>query len=247
VTSELPSRGARRPRAVTPSQPDKNLVQDSIISLLAEQLADGAQPAAAPETVQAPQRGQRRRKLKGVHFEYGDDPRDVHTFAGGAGYSLASNWFTQLLAQLSVANSITKSELCVFLFVAGGQTAGTGIAEYTQQEITDGLNELAAKKPGAKRITRPTVNRAVRTLSEYKWIESAGNGRIRLNVTLWFRGGSTAQHNVLAEIEERHRDDANPEQAFPHRIGPELVHHQEELDFSLGEERPEPVRKRRTG
>lgn len=50
--------------------------------------------------------------------------------AGDAGYSLASNWFTQLLAQLAVANSITKSQLCVFLYVAGGQQRGTGIAQY---------------------------------------------------------------------------------------------------------------------
>ncbi|MFE4829811.1 hypothetical protein [Streptomyces sp. NPDC056672] len=135
----------------------------------------------------------------------------------------------------------------MFLFVAGGQTRETGIAEYTQQEITDGLNELAAKKPGAKKITRPTVNRAIHALCDYKWIESAGNGRIRLNVTLWFRGSSTSQRGVLAEIEEAHQDEENPARVFPHRIGPELVHHQEELDLNLDEESSEPPRKRRTG
>jgi hypothetical protein len=147
--------------------------------------------------------------------------------AGTAGYSLASNWFTQLLAQLSVANSITKSQLCVFLYVAGGQVPGTGIAEYTQQEITDGLNKLAAQKPDAKKITRPTVNRAIKALCDYNWVERVGNGKIRLNVTLWFQGNSTAQQEVLAEIAHEHGND--PE-AFPYNIGPERPH-QEEFDF----------------
>ncbi|MFD7527383.1 MULTISPECIES: hypothetical protein [unclassified Streptomyces] len=209
---------------------------DDILNLLGEQLG-----TTAPETTQ-PRAG--KRKLKGVTFEYENDPRSVHSFAGGAGYSLASNWFTQLLPQLFIANGITKSQLCVFLYVAGGQRPGTGIAEYTQQEITDGLNGLAAKKPGAKMITRPTVNRAVRTLCEYKWLEPAGNGRIRLNVTLWFQGNSTAQHEVLAQIAADHDDDPA---AFPHRIGPELVHHQEALDLNLDGEVPEPVRRKRTG
>ncbi|MEU6070600.1 hypothetical protein ABZ864_40715 [Streptomyces sp. NPDC047082] len=244
MTSEQPARGSRRPRALPSSQSDR-LVQDSIIQLLADQLGGGLQQAAAPQPAEAPRHGARRGpKLKGVHLEYGDDPRDVHDFAGGAGYSLASNWFTQLLAQLAVANSITKSELCVFLFVAGGQTAGTGIAEYTQQEITDGLNELAAKKENAKYITRPTVNRAVRALCEYNWIETVGNGRIRLNVKLWFRGSSVAQHNVLGDIAEAHADDNS---AFPDRIGPALVHHQEALDLTLDEDSLESARKRRTG
>lgn len=247
MTSDLPSRESRRPRAVTASRPDKALVQDSLIQLLADQLGGEIEKATAPQAAAAPQQGPRRGpKLKGVHFEYGDDPRDVHDFAGGAGYSLASNWFTQLLAQLAVANSITKSELCVFLFVAGGQTAGTGIAEYTQQEITDGLNELAAKKDNARFITRPTVNRAVRALCEYNWIEPVGNGRIRLNVKLWFRGSSVAQHNVLAEIADVHKDE-DPAVSFPDRIGPEIVHYQEALDLNLDGESMEPARKRRTG
>ncbi|MFV8133229.1 hypothetical protein [Streptomyces syringium] len=238
MTSEKPPRPPRRPRAVparsASSAADGDLVFNELLSLLGDQLGETAQ-AAAPQTG--------KRKLKGVHFEYADDPRGVHQFAGGAGYSLASNWFTQLLGQLAIANSITKSQLCVFLFVAGGQTPGTGIAEYTQQEITDGLNELAAKKEGAKKITRPTVNRAVRALCEYKWFEPAGNGRIRLNVTLWFQGNSTTQHEVLAQIAADHGDAPD---AFPRRIGPAVVHHQEELDLNLGDEAPA-ARKKRTG
>ncbi|WP_326770424.1 hypothetical protein OG978_42440 (plasmid) [Streptomyces sp. NBC_01591] len=209
---------------------------DDILNLLGEQLGTTTQETTPSRTG--------KRKLKGVTFEYESDPRSVHSFAGGAGYSLASNWFTQLLPQLFIANGITKSQLCVFLYVAGGQRPGTGIAEYTQQEITDGLNGLAAKKPGAKKITRPTVNRAVRTLCEYKWLESAGNGRIRLNVTLWFQGNSAAQHEVLAQIAADHDNDPT---AFPHSIGPEMVHHQEALDLNLDGEVPEPVRRKRTG
>ncbi|MFI8944076.1 hypothetical protein [Streptomyces syringium] len=246
MTSDKPPRPPRRPRAVprrsASSSEDRDLVCDELLTLLGEQLGETAQAAPAPQAG--------KRKLKGVHFEYADDPRDVHQFAGGS-YSLASNWFTQLLAQLAIANSITKSQLCVFLFVAGGQTPGTGIAEYTQQEITDGLNELVAKKDkgegaekkSAKRITRPTVNRAVKALCEYKWFEPAGNGRIRLNVTLWFQGNSTAQHEVLAQIAADHGDEPD---AFPRRIGPAVVHHQEELDLNLGSEAPAP-RKKRTG
>ncbi|MER7688800.1 hypothetical protein [Streptomyces sp. NPDC097610] len=214
---------------------------DNILDLLGEQLGEKAEQAVAPRS------GRPGRKIKSVHFEYGDDPRAVHDFAGGSGYSLASNWFTRLLAQLSVANSITKSQLCVFLFVASGQTPGTGLAQFTQQEITDGLNELAAKKDNAKMITRPTVNRAVKALCEYQWIETVGNGRIRLNVSLWFQGTSDAQHSVLAQITEDHKNDADPDSSFPNRIGPELVHHQEELDLNLEGEASAPARKERTG
>ncbi|HBF84944.1 MAG TPA: hypothetical protein DD420_34960, partial [Streptomyces sp.] len=191
MPSEEPAR--RRPggpRSVPTRATDDVDVCDDILSVLGRQLGEAAPPAAAPGG---------RRKLKNITFEYGDDPRSVHNMAGDAGYSLASNWFTQLLAQLSVANSITKSQLCVFLYVAGGQTRGTGFAQYTQQEITDGLNKIAAKK-GGKKITRSTVNRAIRALCEYKWVEQAGNGKIRLNVTLWFSGNSASQHEVLAEI-----------------------------------------------
>jgi hypothetical protein len=160
--------------------------------------------------------------------------------AGDAGYSLASNWFTQLLAQLAVANSITKSQLCVFLYVAGAQQRGTGVAQYTQQEITDGLNKLAAQKDG-KRITRSTVNRAIKALVGYKWIEQLGNGMIQLNVRLWFHGNSNAQHAVLEQLAVQH--DRDPE-AFPHGIGPEA--HQEQLDLGLTEH-PHYGAGRRTG
>ncbi|MET8859254.1 hypothetical protein [Streptomyces sp. NPDC004579] len=239
MTSELPSRATRRPRAV--SAP-RTAVYDSILGLLGEQL--GEQLEATP----APAAGKPARKVRSVHVEFGDDPRAVHDFAGGEGYSLASNWFTRLLAQLSVANSITKSQLCVFLFVASGQTPGTGVAQFTQQEITDGLNELAAKKDNAKMITRPTVNRAVKALCEYQWIERVGNGRLRLNVSLWFQGSSDAQQTVMAKITEDHKDDADPASSFPNRLGPALVqHHQEALDLSLGGETSAPVRKVRTG
>ncbi|MFJ8982800.1 hypothetical protein [Streptomyces sp. NPDC102282] len=253
MTSDLPSRKPRRPRVVplATSSSDASAVHDSILSLLGEQLGDAVQ------TVTDPRVGKRR--LKGVHFEYDTDPRAVHDMAGDAGYSLASNWFTQLLGQLSIANSISKSQLCVFLYVAGGQTPGTGVAEYTQQEITDGLNELADKKaakeagkPAAerkavKKITRPTVNRAVKALCEYKWFEPAGNGRIRLNVHLWFQGTSGAQHDVLAQIAEDHKGDDDPASAFPHKIGPEVLHHQEELQLNLEGEAQALPREERTG
>lgn len=216
MQSEPPARSrSGGPRAVPATSDDA--VFNDILSVLGKQLGNAAE-ATDP-------RG--RRKLKGVTFEYETDARSVHTMAGTAGYSLASNWFTQLLAQLSVANSITKSQLCVFLYVAGGQVPGTGIAEYTQQEITDGLNKLAAQKPDAKMITRPTVNRAIKALCDYNWVERVGNGKIRLNVTLWFQGNSTSQQEVLAEIAHEHGND--PE-AFPYNIGPERPH-QEEFDF----------------
>ncbi|MDQ0847681.1 hypothetical protein [Streptomyces sp. V1I6] len=227
MTSESPSRPPRRPRAVpspSPSEP-QSAVFDDILSLLGEQLGQQAQAAADPRV--------RHRKLKNIKIEYENDARESHDFAGQIGYSLASNWFTQLLAQLLVANGITKSQLCVFLYVAGGLQLGTGITAYTQQEITDGLNELAARKPGAKRITRPTVNRAVRALCEFGWLESAGHGRIRLNVTLWFRGSSGDQKKILAEIASGYPENADPATQFPNQIGPALVHHQQELDLDL--------------
>ncbi|WP_351233343.1 hypothetical protein [Streptomyces sp. NPDC002133] len=217
MTSDPPAR--RRPGGprIVPTNSSDDAAFDDILSVLGRQLGDVAQ-AEDP-------RG--RRKLKGVTFEYENDARAVHHMAGNAGYSLASNWFTQLLAQLAVANSITKSQLCVFLFVAGGQVPGTGIAQYTQQEITDGLNRLAAQKRDAKQITRSTVNRAIKALCGYKWIEQVGNGKVRLNPTLWFQGNSTAQHEVLAQIATEHDNDPT---AFPHNIGPEEPH-QEEFDF----------------
>ncbi|MGP4003635.1 hypothetical protein [Streptomyces sp. 8N706] len=217
MTSDPPARRRTgRPRIV-PSHATDDAAFDDILNVLGRQLGEVAQTDDP--------RG--RRKLKGVTFEYESDARGVHNMAGNAGYSLASNWFTQLLAQLAVANSITKSQLCVFLFVAGGQVPGTGIAQYTQQEITDGLNRLAAQKKSGKKITRSTVNRSIKALCGYKWVERVGNGKVRLNPTLWFQGNSTAQHDVLAEIADEHEHDPT---AFPYAIGPETPH-QEEFDF----------------
>ncbi|UXY25050.1 hypothetical protein N8I84_42280 (plasmid) [Streptomyces cynarae] len=214
MTSDPPAR--RRPRAVPDAASDEAGFDD-LLHILGEQLGEASE-SADPRT---------RRKLKNVTFEFEPDRTAVHDMAGDAGYSLASNWFTQLLAQLAVANSITKSQLCVFLYVAGGQDRGTGIAQYTQQEITDGLNRLAAKK-GGKRITRSTVNRAIRALVGYKWVEQLGNGMIQLNVRLWFHGNSNAQHAVLEQLAVQH--DRDPE-AFPNSIGPDV--HQEELDLGV--------------
>ncbi|MCX4554394.1 hypothetical protein OG204_35725 (plasmid) [Streptomyces sp. NBC_01387] len=202
------------PRAV-PSSAEENSGFDDILATLGKQLGQAAEESEGPRSS---------RRLKGVTFEYEPERRTVHDMAGGAGYSLASNWFTQLLAQLAVANSITKSQLCVFLFVAGGQVPGSGTAQYTQQQITDGLNTLAARK-GGKQITRSTVNRAIKALCEYHWIEPAGHGRIRLNVRLWFQGGSTAQHEVLADLKDREPSE------FPHSVGPEVQQQELELDF----------------
>ncbi|MGW0394627.1 hypothetical protein ACWDYJ_27815 [Streptomyces sp. NPDC003042] len=234
MTSDPPARrrqGGPRPVPV-PSAAGDEAEYGDILAVLGQQLGEKVAHAADPGG---------RRRLKGVHFEYAADPRSVHDMAGDAGYSLASNWFTQLLAQLAVANSITKSQLCVFLFVAGGQVPGTGITQYTQQEITDGLNKVAAQK-GGKVITRSTVNRAVQALCGYNWVEKAGNGRIQINVRLWFHGNSTAQQEVLAEIADRHDRDT---EAFPYAVGPEGAH-QEELDLGFAVE--ENVRgRRRTG
>ncbi|WP_432190419.1 hypothetical protein [Streptomyces sp. Tue6028] len=226
MTPDPPAR--RRPRAVPDSaSPDEGF--DDLLQVLGEQLGEASQGAD--------QRG--RRKLKNVTFEYEADPTAVHDMAGDAGYSLASNWFTQLLGQLAVANSITKSQLCVFLWVAGGQQRGTGIAQYTQQEITDGLNEIAVKKDG-KKITRSTVNRAIKALVGYKWVEQLGNGMIQLNVRLWFHGNSNAQHAVLEDIAVQHERDT---EAFPHGIGPDV---QEELDLDFTRN-PHYGTRRRTG
>ncbi|MFI8105449.1 hypothetical protein [Streptomyces sp. NPDC086023] len=224
MTSDPPARRRRGPRPVpAPAPAGDDAEFGDILAVLGQQLGEKVASTADPSG---------RRRLKGVHFEYAADPKAVHDMAGGAGYSLASNWFTQLLAQLAVANSITKSQLCVFLFVAGGQVPGTGIAQYTQQEITDGLNTIAAQK-GGKMITRSTVNRAVQALCGYNWVEKVGNGRIQINVRLWFQGSSTAQHDVLAEIADRHEHDPG---AFPYAVGPEGAHQEElELDFGVEE------------
>lgn len=71
------------------------------MQVLGEQLGQSSPSTDPPD----------RRRLKNVTFEYEPDHRAVHDMAGDAGYSLASNWFTQLLAQLAVANFITKSQL----------------------------------------------------------------------------------------------------------------------------------------
>ncbi|MGW8954699.1 hypothetical protein [Streptomyces sp. NPDC055709] len=231
MTSDPPARRRLGGPRIVPSS-SRDAVFDDILAELGAQLGQAAQ-AEDP-------RG--RRKLKSVTVEYENDARAVHNMAGNAGYSLASNWFTQLLAQLAVANSITKSQLCVFLFVAGGQVPGTGIAQYTQQEITDGLNRLAIKKKDGKQITRPTVNRAVKALCGYKWVEQAGNGKVRLNPTLWFQGNSTAQQEVLTQIAAEHDNDPA---AFPYEIGPQEAY-QEQLDFDL-EETYNGNRQERTG
>lgn len=221
MTSDPPARRRRGPRPVpAPTSGGSEAEYGDILAVLGQQLGEKVAEVADPGG---------RRRLKGVHFEFSADPKAVHDMAGGSGYSLASNWFTQLLAQLAVANSITKSQLCVFLFVAGGQVPGTGVTPYTQQEITDGLNKVAAQK-GGKMITRSTVNRAVQALCGYNWVEKAGRGRIQLNVRLWFHGNSTAQHDVLAEIAGRHEHDVA---AFPYAVGPQGAH-QEELDLDFG-------------
>ncbi|MFD8143961.1 hypothetical protein [Streptomyces sp. NPDC059708] len=221
MTSDPPARRRRGPRPVpAPTSGGSEAEYGDILAVLGQQLGEKVAEVADPGG---------RRRLKGVHLEFSADPKAVHDMAGGSGYSLASNWFTQLLAQLAVANSITKSQLCVFLFVAGGQVPGTGVTPYTQQEITDGLNKVAAQK-GGKMITRSTVNRAVQALCGYNWVEKAGRGRIQLNVRLWFHGNSTAQHDVLAEIAGRHEHDVA---AFPYAVGPQGAH-QEELDLDFG-------------
>lgn len=215
MTPDPPARP--RPRVVA-DVPSGDEGFEDLLQLLGEQLGESTQSADP--------RG--RRKLKNVTFEYEPAHTSVHDMAGDAGYSLASNWFTQLLAQLSVANSITKSQLCVFLFVAGGQQRGTGVTPYTQQEITDGLNKLAVQKNG-KRITRSTVNRAIKALVGYKWLEQLGNGMIQLNVRLWFHGNSTAQHTVLEQLAVQH--DRDPE-AFPNGIGPDSQQEEQDVDLT---------------
>ncbi|MET9930384.1 MULTISPECIES: hypothetical protein [unclassified Streptomyces] len=207
--------------------------------MLGEQLGQTVQQATGPAVGN--------RKVTRVSVEYGADASTVHDMAGPLGYSLASNWFTQRLAQLLIANKITRSQLCVFLYVAGGQTRNTGIAEYTQREITEGLNKLIAKDPNARKISRPTVNRAIRHLCEIGWVEQVGNGRTRLNVRLWFHGGSAFQHEVLADMEKVLAPGESRTDHFPYRIGPVEIHqHQEQLDLGIDIEPTEsPARRRR--
>lgn len=233
MTPEPPARAQRRPLQPNPAEvPAKgDDVLDDIMSLLAGHL--GETPSVAPPTA-------RRRATRGgpkvqIHIDYGDtDPRSIHNMAGEIGYSITSNWFAQWMAKLLIAGVLSRSQAAVFLFVAGGQKKGTGIASYTQQQITDGLNELLDDVPGAKKITRPTVNKAVKTLVDWGWLESAGYGRIRLNVTLWFAGNSGEQKHVLEEIASDHGHDV---EAFPHQVGPRDLPGQQMLDFEASQAR----------
>ncbi|MFH8582149.1 hypothetical protein [Streptomyces zaomyceticus] len=226
MTPEPPARAQRWPSQTPPIEGPTNGddVLDDIVNLLAGHIGETANVASTPT----------RRRARGgpkvqISIDYSDsDPRSIHTMAGEIGYSITSNWFAQWMAKLLVAGVLSRSRAAVFLFVAGGQKKGTGITSYTQQQITDGLNELLADMPGAKRITRPTVNKAVKTLIEWGWLESAGYGRIRLNVTLWFSGNSGEQKNVLQEIASDHGD--APE-AFPHKVGPKNLPVQQMLDL----------------
>ena len=101
---------------------------------------------------------------------------------------------------------------------------------------------LTAQQEDKKKITRSTVNRAIRALCGYNWLEQVGNGKIRLNVRLWFQGSSTAQHEVLAGIAAEHDYDV---EGFPYQVGPERPG-QQELDLRLGNEEPY-GRQERTG
>ncbi|MFF7183538.1 hypothetical protein [Streptomyces sp. NPDC008121] len=227
MTPEPPTRAKRRPNPTPPAEALKNgdAVLDDIVSLLAGHIGQTRSVAPSPAGRRAARGGP---KVQ-IHIDYSDtDPRSIHTMAGEIGYSITSNWFAQWMAKLLVAGVLSRSRAAVFLFVAGGQKKGTGIASYTQQQITDGLNELLDEVPGAKKITRPTVNKAVKTLIEWGWLESAGYGRIRLNVTLWFAGNSGEQKNVLEEIASDHGEE--PE-AFPHKVGPTCLPGQQMLDF----------------
>ncbi|THA53175.1 hypothetical protein [Streptomyces sp. A1136] len=227
MTPEPPARAQRRPNHTTPPDAPKNGddVLDDIVSLLAGHIGQPTN-VAPPSARRSTSRGGPRVQIS---IDYsGNDPRSIHNMAGEDGYSITSNWFAQWMAKLLVAGVLSRSQAAVFLYVAGGQKKGTGITSYTQQQITDGLNGLLDDVPGAKKITRPTVNKAVKTLMEWGWLESAGYGRIRLNVTLWFTGNSGEQKNVLEEIASDH---GNEPEAFPHKVGPKCLPGQQMLDF----------------
>lgn len=202
MTSDPPRRQRR-----TLGAADEVGFGEELLATLARQLGEEpAPPAAKPG----------RKVTVTVEVE---DPAEsrakplVHHMAGNRGYSLTSNWFVQVLAQLMIANRRTKSEVAVFLYVAGGQDRG--VVHVTQQQITEGLNEFAKLDPGTRCIARSTVNRAVRALCEDGWLEQDGQGRVSVNMRAWFKGNSQAQHEVLAE----RRDPADPH-AFPNTIGP---------------------------
>ncbi|MEW1699329.1 MULTISPECIES: hypothetical protein [unclassified Streptomyces] len=228
MTPEPPARTQRRlKQQAAPAEVPQNGddVLDGIVSLLAGHIGQTANVTPSP----ARSRGGRRGPRVQISVDYSDtDPRGIHNMVGPTGYSITSNWFAQWMAKLLVAGVLSRSRAAVFLFVAGGQKKGTGIASYTQQEITDGLNELLIEIPDAKRITRPTVNKAVKTLIEWGWLENVGYGRIRLNVTLWFTGNSSEQKNVLEEIASDHGDEPG---VFPHKVGPKHIPGQQMLDL----------------
>ncbi|MFD9574145.1 hypothetical protein ACFWBI_30480 [Streptomyces sp. NPDC059982] len=227
MTSEPPTRAQRRLRDTAPAGSETgDEVLHNILELLTGHIGGGSESKTA--TLPSGRRSARGPKVD-ISIDYsGNEPRTIHNMAGGIGYSLTSNWFAQYMAKLLIAGLVSKSQAAVFLFVAGGQEKGTGITSYTQQQITDGLNEFFAAIPGAKRTTRPTVNKAVKSLCEWGWLESAGYGRIRLNVTLWFSGNSGEQQTVLQEIAEGHGHDPR---AFPHKVGPTAIPGQQVLDF----------------
>ncbi|MEV7420545.1 helix-turn-helix domain-containing protein [Streptomyces sp. NPDC089919] len=198
---------------------------DDIVSLLAGHIGGTTSVTPAP----AARRTTRGGPKVQINIDYGDtDPRKIHNMAGEIGYSITSNWFAQWMAKLLVAGVLSRSQAAVFLFVAGGQKKGTGIASYTQQQITEGLNELLDGVTGSRRITRPTVSRAVKELIKWGWLESVSYGRIRLNVTLWFAGNSGEQHSVLEEIATHH---GHEPEAFPHAVGPRSLPCQQAFDF----------------
>lgn len=205
MTSDPPR---RQRRALSLGAADENGFGDELLATLARQLGEEPAPHAARPG----------RKVT-VTVEVEDPAEDkarpplVHHMAGDRGYSLTSNWFVQVLAQLMIANRRTKSEVAVFLYVAGGQDRG--VVHVTQQQITEGLNEFAKLDPSTRCIARSTVNRAVRALCEDGWLEQDGQGRVSVNMRAWFKGNSQAQHEVLAE----RRDPADPH-AFPNTIGP---------------------------
>lgn len=226
MTPEPPVRAQRRLNQAAPAAVPENHddVLDDIVNLLAGHIGQATNVARPTAARRAPRGGP---KVQ-INIDFDTDPRSIHTMAGEIGYSITSNWFAQWMAKLLVAGVLSRSRAAVFLFVAGGQKKGTGIASYTQQQITDGLNELFDDVPGAKKITRPTVNKAVKTLIEWGWLESAGYGRTRLNVTLWFAGNSGEQKNVLEEIASHH---GHEPEAFPHQVGPKCLPGQQMLDF----------------
>jgi hypothetical protein len=206
MTSDPPR---RQRRALPIGAADQLDFGDELLATLARQLGeDPAPPVIQPG----------RKVTVTVEVEEPEEGRDkkpplVHRMAGDRGYSLTSNWFVQVLAQLMIANRRSKSEVAVFLYVAGGQDKG--VAHFTQQQITEGLNEFAKLDPDTRCIARSTVNRAVRALCEDGWLEQDGQGRISVNMRAWFKGNSQVQHEVLAT----RADPADPH-AFPNTIGP---------------------------